>query len=228
MTGHNSEGPTDTTNSFTLMEIRAAKVAPLITTVNGLANNGSPITLASGATVTVNPNGEFVYDPAGGTFSPPTTDTFSVVSGYGGVVTDTGTVTVNISGPGSTVYVDDLFAGLTIGDPITDADLGTTGDQDAIFGTDAFASIGAAVVAAAPGATIVVNSGTYSERVALTDEKILRVTGVDVAGTVSIIGIGVSGGGMIVIDGASGLVAGDCSLADGSVVLNGNGPRYRR
>lgn len=220
VTGHDSDEMPATTNSFTLMEIRAAKITPTITLVNGAANNGSPIVLTSGATVTVNPNGEFDYNPVGAGFVAPASDTFTVTSGFGSVVSDTGTVTVNITGPNATVYVDDDFASLTVGDPITDADLGASGNQGATFGTDAFASIGEGIGWAAPGATIVVNSGDYSERVALSDRRSLSITGVDVAGNVSVTSISVASQSVISVQGGSVFDVGDSKVAEGSIVLN--------
>ncbi|MDZ7750539.1 MAG: Ig-like domain-containing protein [Gammaproteobacteria bacterium] len=63
---------------------------------------GSPITLASGALLTVNPDGTFAYDPNGQFESlaagETATDTFGYTVSDGNGATDTGTVTVTLSG----------------------------------------------------------------------------------------------------------------------------------
>ncbi|MDH3637596.1 MAG: Ig-like domain-containing protein, partial [Gammaproteobacteria bacterium] len=76
-----------------------------VSAVNGQAANvGSPITLASGAQLTVNADGTFVYDPttSASLQSLPaganTTDTFTYTVDDGNGGTATGTVTVTVTG----------------------------------------------------------------------------------------------------------------------------------
>jgi hypothetical protein len=74
----------------------------------------------------------------------------------------------------TTVYVDDDFTG-TDGTPITDADPVAVGNQAAVIGVDAFATIQAGVDAVDSGGTVKVNShgpnaapsGAYAESVSI-------------------------------------------------------------
>lgn len=84
-----------------------------------------------------------------------------------------------------TTYVDDSFTA-DPGDPIADADLGTSGDQPAVLGVNAFRTIAEAVAATASDGTIIVNGGAYAEAVALHAMQVLDVTGPDVPQTVTV------------------------------------------
>ncbi|WP_425404062.1 Ig-like domain-containing protein [Hwanghaeella sp.] len=86
--------------------------------VNGLAANlGSPITLTSGATLTVNADGTFDYDPTTSSSLVPTdvdTFTYTISDGKGG--TDTATVSITLdpfSGNLPPVAADDSGAGFS-------------------------------------------------------------------------------------------------------------------
>ena len=70
-------------------------------------------------------------------------------------------------GPLDTYYVDSTWAGDSVGQNVPDADPIAGGNQEAIYGTTAFSSIAAAVTAAVPFSTIVVNGGIYDESVVL-------------------------------------------------------------
>ena len=115
--------------------------AVTITAVNGLASNlGTQIVLASGALLTVNANGSYVYDPnhvfdylpgaSSGASNTAATDTFTYTVDGGSTVT----VTVNIHGVDS----NDTLVGTTgndtihggIGDDIVYNDNGATSGTD--------------------------------------------------------------------------------------------------
>jgi fibronectin-binding autotransporter adhesin len=118
------------------------------------------------------------------------------------------------------VYVEDtLFAGYNLGEVIPDADFGTTGNQPAIFGVEAFSALVDAIAGATASGTIVVNSGTYTTGT-LSGTQTLRVTGVDVAGAVTINSLTTVAGQVVQIDGTSVL-----TLESGSVggVVQGSG-----
>lgn len=105
-------------------------------TFNGLAN-GASVTVGS-ATFNIYYNGgtgnDVVLIATGGTNSAPTT-----------------------------VYVeDDAWSSLSVGDFILDADFEAAGNQNAIFGVNAFSDIPAAVGALAGTGTIIINGGTYT------------------------------------------------------------------
>lgn len=86
------------------------------------------------------------------------------------------------------VYVDDSWNALSVGNNIADADAGTGGNQTAVFGANAFASITAAINAVGPGGTIIVNDGTYNESPSLADGKTVRLTGTGVGNSSVAIG----------------------------------------
>ncbi len=77
----------------------------------------------------------------------------------------------------ATTYADDSWAGFVTGQVILDADPGTAGDQSAVFGYDAFATIGGAITAAPANGTIIVSAGTYPEAVSLTGTKTMEISG---------------------------------------------------
>ncbi len=58
------------------------------------------------------------------------------------------------------IYVDKDWSGLTTGTYITDADPVMPGNQAAVFGINAFASINAGIAAASAGGVVIVNAGT--------------------------------------------------------------------
>ena len=217
VTGHDSDGALTMSNSFTLMEVRAALALPgtpalQVVEIDGMPlAQGQTITLPSNALLTVDPGGKFTYNPNGAFFVPdpqsPETDTFTYAMGYGTGTTSTATVTVTITSANTTVYVDDDFATLSVGDPIADADPGTSGSQPATFGTDAFATMGEATAAAAAGSTIVVNAGSYPELVGLGLGRRL-----DVDGSVVFDSLGVSGGSAIDLRLSASLTADSASI----------------
>ena len=62
----------------------------------------------------------------------------------------------------SLTQVSTSFAGLTAGSTISDADPGTPGNQGAVFGTDAFATLTDAAAGTADGGRIQIQGGTYA------------------------------------------------------------------
>ncbi|WP_088252982.1 FG-GAP-like repeat-containing protein [Fimbriiglobus ruber] len=64
-------------------------------------------------------------------------------------------------------YANPAWSSLATGDPITDADPLTAGDQPATYGVNAFATITDAVTAVAAGGTVIANAGTYAENVTI-------------------------------------------------------------
>ena len=65
-------------------------------------------------------------------------------------------------------YVSSAWSTSHAGDTILDADPMTPGNQSAVYGTTAFASLNAAIAASNDGDVIIVNSGAYAEDVNLT------------------------------------------------------------
>ena len=96
-------------------------------------------------------------------------------------------VLVDASTP-STVYVNSAWSSLNAGQIITDADPVTSGNQTAVFGVTAFATIQAGVTAVASGGTVNVLAGTYNEAVSVT--KSVVITGDP--GSHSVVGPGTS------------------------------------
>ncbi len=84
-------------------------------------------------------------------------------------------VLVEASTP-TVAYVSPTFAGDAIGQHIADADLGTGGKQPAVFGINAFATIGAAQAAITSSGQVIVNAGTYAEAVSVGGTQTLTVT----------------------------------------------------
>ena len=108
-----------------------------VTQVNGAAFGASPVTLASGAKVTMHADGSFDYDPSTNTAAQALSAgatlndsfTYSIVDSTG--VTDTATVTVKITNPDhAPVAVNDTFS-TSAGAPITIHVLGNDSDIDA-------------------------------------------------------------------------------------------------
>jgi IPT/TIG domain len=79
--------------------------------------------------------------------------------------------------PLTTVYVSSAFAGDNAGQFIADADLGTAGNQPALFGTSVFADIADALTALDGTGTIVVNAGAYAESPSLVGSETFRLAG---------------------------------------------------
>jgi hypothetical protein len=85
----------------------------------------------------------------------------------------------------TSVFVNDDFAGLTMGDLIQDADPNTPGNQAALFGVSAFATIQEGVDAVDPGGPVFITDdlatdgpGTYTENVTITkDVQIIGTEG---------------------------------------------------
>ncbi|MCL4202267.1 MAG: autotransporter-associated beta strand repeat-containing protein [Pirellulaceae bacterium] len=127
-----------------------------------------------------------------------------------------------LSGTQATVYVDDGFAG-NLNDPILDADLGTTGNQAATFGVNAFNTIGQALTALTTNGTVIVNGGTYAEAIALTGTQTLRITGPNAAQTVVIGSLATVAGQMVNIVGSSSLTIGDGSNTTIAGTITGSG-----
>lgn len=208
VTGNDSDGAPAATNNFTLMEIRAAELQAaydgtlVVAAVNGSAVNvGQQISLASGALLTLNANGDYSYDP-NGAFNPsgaPAADSFSYTINY----PSSATVSVSIIDDDLPVYVDDNWAGLTNGDPIADADAGTAGNQPAVFGTNAFATLQAGLLKTNLGGKLTVNAGAYNENVGLSDGKTLVITGSDAAQAVSISNLAAPIGSSVQVKGSS-------------------------
>ena len=95
-------------------------------------------------------------------------------NGVGADATQTFTLFVN---PLPTVYVSGTFSGMAPGRFVADADLGVAGDQPAIFGTSAFATIADALAAVNGSGTVIVNAGTYAESPQITGATTLQLTG---------------------------------------------------
>ncbi|MDF1811583.1 MAG: cadherin domain-containing protein [Verrucomicrobiales bacterium] len=134
----------------------------------------------------------------------------------------------------NTVYVDQSLAGTANNDPVADADGGSAGAQNGVFGIDVFATIGEALsVVSASGGTVIVNSGSYSEvgGVEIPSGVTMEITGPDASGAVEIAELSSEAGGNIVIEGGSTLtvannspqtIAGPIS-GSGSLAKTGNG-----
>ncbi|HEX3599223.1 MAG TPA: hypothetical protein VHU84_03720, partial [Lacipirellulaceae bacterium] len=97
----------------------------------------------------------------------------------------------------TTTYVDDAWTGFTNGQVITDADAVTAGNQPAIFGTNAFATLQSAMTAVASGGTVVVNDGTYAEAIGVDAGKTMKVIG-----NVSLNGNDLTVNGTLQVDGS--------------------------
>jgi autotransporter-associated beta strand protein len=146
------------------------QLATRVSSVQSVANGAN--LSQNGATLTINVDGTVKYDPTTSTtiqgLAPggSIVDTFTYTTTNLNGNTTTSTVSVTVTAP-SLWYVDDAWAALSPGATITDANPIATGNQAATFGTNAFASVNAAIAAAAPGQRIVVNAGTYNEAVVL-------------------------------------------------------------
>lgn len=99
-----------------------------ISAVNGVAANvGNPITLASGALLTVNADGSHSYDPNGQfenlTGSATATDSFDYTVSDGNGGTDTATATITISGVDDSPVLDNDGDDSSLGGPFLDEPL---------------------------------------------------------------------------------------------------------
>ena len=137
-------------------------------------------------------------------------------------------VLASLATPG-VIYVDDLW-GDGVSDPangtvLNDADFGVGGNQGAVFGINAFATLADAIAAAGPNTTIILNDGDYSsENISLTGNQILEITGPDAAGTVTVGSINTVAGTTIAIEGTSTLNIGDAvtpSVLNGQITSTG-------
>ena len=115
-------------------------------------------------------------------------------------------------------YVDDDWSAFSAGDVIADADPGTLGDQAAIFGTNAFATIQDAVDAVEAGGTVTVSAGTYAE--VLDIDKPVTIAGAGEASTIV-------QGGFVLRDGADGTTIQDLTIQDSSSRQLANHRRFQ-
>lgn len=125
----------------------------------------------------------------------------------------------------TTAYVDDNWTGggFVTGTFILDADLGTTGNQSAIFGYNAFNSVNTALSAVTTSGTVIVNGGVYSEAVDVNSTRSLEVTGPNTAQTVTFTSLQSIAGTTVVIEGASILIVGDGTNKTVAGTISGSG-----
>jgi fibronectin-binding autotransporter adhesin len=116
-----------------------------------------------------------------------------------------------------------LFAGLSLGDFIADADDGTSGNQPAIFGYNAFSTMADAQTAITSNGTIIVNGGTYPEAVAGLGTQTIEITGPNAAQTVIFASLATSAGQNVIIEGSSTLTVGNASNTTIAGVISGSG-----
>jgi uncharacterized delta-60 repeat protein len=133
-------------------------------------------------------------------------------------------VLVEASAPPTVVYVNDDWASdLNNGETITDADAGTNGDQGAIFGVNAFATLNDALLAVDAAGTIIVNGGAYNETVNLTGTIRVEITGPDAQQSVTIAALSSVAGTTIAIEGTSVLIVGNTDNQTIAGVISGTG-----
>ena len=174
------------------------------TTVTLVQNDGQDATTPSGT--------------ADGTLTPLNVTPFRLYNNGG---TGNDLVLVQSATP-TTVYVDDSFA-TNGGQVIDDADLGTTGNQSAVYGINAFNTIAAALAAVSSGGTVVVNAGTYAEAASLTGTQTLRIGGADQAQAVTINSLATVSGTTVNLAGTSSLTIGDATDKSLSGLITGSG-----
>ncbi len=85
-------------------------------------------------------------------------------------------VLVDASAPTVVYASSSAWSSLTNGTVIADGDFGTAGNQPAIFGVNAFATIGTGISTVTTSGNVIVNAGTYAEAVSLNGTKTLTVT----------------------------------------------------
>jgi autotransporter-associated beta strand protein len=163
--------------------------------------------------------GSLRYTPVTGA-SGSTVITVTVDDGQAISATTTQTFTVVVKP--ATVYVSPTFTD-TAGTSIPDADLGLAGDQAATQASTAFATINAALAAAATNGTIIVNGGSYSETVTLNTSQTLKISGADVNQTVILSDLSTSAAVTVTIDGASTLTFGDEDNRTLAGLISGSG-----
>ena len=115
----------------------------------------------------------------------------------------------------TTTYANSAWSVLPVGSLVQDADPGTAGNQPAVVGIDAFATIQGAVNASAAGGTTVVNTGTYAETVTLAGTKSLEISGPAQAVTIS--ALNTVAGQTLVLEGAAALTLGDASNLNSTI-----------
>ncbi|QDU28454.1 Hemolysin, chromosomal [Anatilimnocola aggregata] len=122
------------------------------------------------------------------------------------------------------IYIDNNFSG-GIGQTVNDADKGTTGNEIAIFGVNAFSTFASAqTVHPTFGGTFIVNEGTYSEAVVLVNAQTLEVTGIDLAQTVVIGSLAAASATQsIVLQGSSNLTVGNAANTSITAPISGTG-----
>ncbi len=125
---------------------------------------------------------------------------------------------IYINGP-TIAYVSGTFAGDTGGQQIADADFGAAGDQPAVYGETAFATIGAALSKIAPNGQVIVNAGTYTEDVSVNATKTLTITA---GAAVTINSLASLAGTTVQICGTS-LTVGDATSTTVAGVITGSG-----
>ncbi|ADB17731.1 autotransporter-associated beta strand repeat protein [Pirellula staleyi DSM 6068] len=123
----------------------------------------------------------------------------------------------------TTAYVEDSWSAFSPGHVIADADAGTTGNQPAVIGVDAFASISTALAAVPANGTVIVNDGTYAEAVTMSGTKTLEITGPNGAQSVAINSLISAVGQNVIIEGTSTLTVGDASNSSIAGVISGSG-----
>jgi fibronectin-binding autotransporter adhesin len=120
------------------------------------------------------------------------------------------------------VYVDDSFTGNS-GQVIADADLGTSGDQAAIFGINAFTSVASALAAVSTSGTVIVNAGTYAETVSMSGTQTLKIGGANSAQAVTINSLATVSGSTLNLAGTSSLTFGDSTNVTMAGLITGSG-----
>jgi autotransporter-associated beta strand protein len=123
----------------------------------------------------------------------------------------------------NTAYVDDSWGALLPGDFIADADLGTTGNQSAVFGLNAFLTINTALTSLPTNGIVIINGGTYAETVSVTGTRTLEITGPDAAQAVTIDDLANIAGTFLVLEGSSTLTFGDADSRTLAGVISGSG-----
>ncbi|MCL4204010.1 MAG: autotransporter-associated beta strand repeat-containing protein, partial [Pirellulaceae bacterium] len=122
----------------------------------------------------------------------------------------------------ATIYINDDFSGGD-GQFILDADQGLSGDQSALFGVNAFTSIGAAQAKYPSfGGTFIVNGGSYTATT-LDNTQSITVTGVNAAQTAVFEALTTAAGQNITIQGSSNLTTGDGNNTTIGGTISGGG-----
>ena len=194
----------------------------LLTTTGG-GNFAAGVWSIVGDVIAVNAALAAVEFVTGGSTADPTLINVTLEDGDEDMIGATsGTILVTATAA-DPVYVDDSFMG-DIGDPITDADPGTPGDQPAVIGLSAFTSITGALNAATPSGTVVVNDGDYStENISLSDMVTLQLA--NTAGPVQIGNLGSGQTNSVVLQGNNTLEVGALNLSAPGVnsAISGSG-----